>query len=73
MMQSQLVNVPFCVAAILLLRRSAAGLYWLAPGFMFSLVAGEANAWVPLVGILEVRRTKALVDGKAGPVLWRSV
>jgi len=52
MMQSQLANVPFCLAGILLLRGSAAGMYWLALGFMFSLVAGGANAWVLLVEIL---------------------
>jgi len=50
--QTVLANVPFCVAGILILRGSTAGLYWLAPGFIFSLAAGVANAWVLLVEIL---------------------
>jgi hypothetical protein len=50
--QTQLANVPFVVAGILLLRGSAAGLYRLAPGCIFSLAAGVANAWVLLLEIL---------------------
>jgi hypothetical protein len=50
--KTQLANVPFLVGGILLLRGSTAGLYWLAPGFLFSLVAGVVNAWVLLVEIL---------------------
>ncbi len=45
-------NVPFCVAGILLMRGSLAGMYWLVPGFLFSLFAGIAGAWVLLVEIL---------------------
>ena len=50
--QTQLANIPFVVAGILLLRGSSAGLYWLAPGCIFSLAVGVANAWVLLVEIL---------------------
>jgi len=50
--QTQLANIPFCVCGILLLDGTSAGLYWLAPGCIFSLVAGVANAWVLLVEIL---------------------
>lgn len=50
--QTQLGSVPFGIAGILLLRGSPAGLYWLAPGTVFSLAAGVANAWVLLVEIL---------------------
>jgi len=50
--QSQFATVPFCVSGILLLRDSTAGLYWLAAGLIFSLIAGVANAWVLLVEIL---------------------
>jgi hypothetical protein len=52
MLQTLCANAPFCVAGILLLSESPAGLYWLAPGFIFSLFAGVANAWVLLVEIL---------------------
>lgn len=52
MMQTQFANIPFCIAGILLLRDSPAALYWLAPGFIFSLVAGVSSAWVLLVEIL---------------------
>jgi len=50
--QTQFANIPFCVSGILLLRGSPAGFYWLAPGFIFSLVGGVLNAWVLLVEIL---------------------
>lgn len=50
--QTQLATVPFCVSGILLLRGSPAGLYWLAPGLIFSLAAGVASAWILLVEIL---------------------
>jgi hypothetical protein len=50
--QTQFASVPFCISAVLLLRGSPGGLYWLAPGLMFSLVAGVSNAWVLLVEIL---------------------
>jgi modulator of FtsH protease len=51
-LQTTLANVPFCISGILLLRGSPAGLYWLAPGLIFSLFAGVASAWVLLVEIL---------------------
>ena len=50
--QTQFANTPFCIAGILLLCGSDAGLYWLAPGFILSLVAGVASAWVLLIEIL---------------------
>jgi len=50
--QTQFANLPFFVSGILLLRGLPAGLYWLAPGLVFSLIAGVANAWVLLVEIL---------------------
>ncbi len=51
-LQTTLANVPFCISGILLLFGSPAGLYWLAPGLIFSLFAGVASAWVLLVEIL---------------------
>ena len=50
--QTQFSAVPFCVAGILLLRGSSAGLYWLAPGCIFSLISGVLSAWILLVEIL---------------------
>jgi modulator of FtsH protease len=50
--QTQFACVPFCIAGILLSRGSPAGLYWLAPGCVFSLTAGVLSAWVLLVEIL---------------------
>ena len=50
--QTQFANVPFCISGILLVRGSAAGLYWLAPGCIFSLVSGVLSGWVLLVEIL---------------------
>jgi hypothetical protein len=50
--QTQIANVPFFIAGSLLLRGTSDGLYWLAPGFVFSLVSGVAGAWVLLVEIL---------------------
>ena len=51
-LQTHLANVPFFISAIMLLRGAPAGLYWLVPGFVFSLVSGIAGAWVLLVEIL---------------------
>jgi hypothetical protein len=50
--QTQFASIPFCISGILLLRGSPAGLYWLARGLIFSLIAGVASAWVLLVEIL---------------------
>jgi hypothetical protein len=50
--QTQLASIPFCVSGILLLRDSADGMYWLAPGCLFSLISGVTSAWVLLVEIL---------------------
>jgi hypothetical protein len=52
MVQTQFANIPFCISGILLLLGSPAGLYWLAPGFLFSLFGGVLSAWVLLVEIL---------------------
>jgi hypothetical protein len=49
---TQFACIPFLVAGVLLLRGSSAGFYWLAPGFVFSLMAGVSSAWVLLVEIL---------------------
>jgi modulator of FtsH protease len=50
--QTQLSSIPFFVSGILLMRGSSAGLYWLVPGFIFTLLSGVLNAWVLLVEIL---------------------
>lgn len=50
--QTQLACLPFFVASFYLLRYSEAGLYWLIPGFVFSFIAGVANAWVLLVEVV---------------------
>jgi modulator of FtsH protease len=50
--QTQLASLPFVVAAVFLLYGWPGGLYWLVPGFVFSFVAGVANAWVLLVEIV---------------------
>jgi hypothetical protein len=51
-LNTHISNVPFCIAGVLLMRDSPAGLYWLVPGFLFSLFAGIMGAWVLLVEIL---------------------
>jgi hypothetical protein len=50
--QTHLASIPFFVAGIYLSVGSSAGLYWLVPGFVFSFLAGVANAWILLVEIL---------------------
>jgi hypothetical protein len=50
--QTQLSGVPFFVAGICLFGHSDAGLYLLVPGFIFSFVAGVANAWVLLIEVV---------------------
>jgi hypothetical protein len=52
MTQTHFSTLPFFIAGILLLRGSPAGLYWLVPGFMFSLFAGILGAGALLVEIL---------------------
>jgi hypothetical protein len=52
MVQSQLAGIPFMVGAVWLLLGWPAGLFWLVPGFVFSFMAGVANAWVLLIEIL---------------------
>ncbi len=52
LVQTHLASVPFLVAGVLLWQGSSTGLYWLAPGFVFSLIAGVLNAWILLVEIL---------------------
>jgi modulator of FtsH protease len=50
--QTHFATVPFVVCGILLLRDMPAGLYWLAPGCGFSLIAGVLSAWILLIEIL---------------------
>ena len=50
--QTQCATIPICISGILLLRGSLAGLYWLALGFIFSLISGVVSAWVLLVEIM---------------------
>jgi hypothetical protein len=50
--QTQLASIPFFVAVAQLLLGFSGGLYWLVPGFVFSFVAGVANAWVLLVEVV---------------------
>jgi hypothetical protein len=50
--QTQLASVPFCISGVLLLSGSPAGMYWLAPGCILSLISGIVGAWVLLVEIL---------------------
>ena len=50
--QTQFSSLPFFVSGVLLIRGSSTGLYWLVPGFIFSLGSGVLNAWVLLVEIL---------------------
>ncbi len=52
MVQTQLSSIPFFASGVLLIRGSPAGLYWLVPGCILSLVAGVLNAWVLLVEIV---------------------
>jgi hypothetical protein len=51
-LQTQLASIFFFVAGIYLLLGWSAGLYWLVPAFVFSFIAGIANAWVLLIEIL---------------------
>jgi modulator of FtsH protease len=48
----QLATVPFGVAGIALLWGAPEALYWLAPGFVFSFVAGVVSSWILLVEVL---------------------
>ena len=50
--QTQFASIPFMVGAFLLLLGWPAGIFWLVPGFVFSFIAGVANAWVLLIEIL---------------------
>jgi len=49
---NQAQSLPFVVAGVLMMLRNPAGAYWLAPGVVFSLLAGLVNTWVLLVEIL---------------------
>jgi hypothetical protein len=49
---SQFAALPFIVAGITLMMGAPGALYWLAPGFVFSFLAGIVSAWVLLVEIL---------------------
>jgi len=50
--QTQLACIPLLVSGVLLLSGSPAAPYWSATGFMLSLAAGLASAWVLLIEIL---------------------
>ena len=50
--QTQLASVPFIAAAVFLLPGWPEAFFWLVPGFIFSFVAGVANAWVLLIEIV---------------------
>jgi hypothetical protein len=50
--QTQLASIPFFIAGIYLVFDLPPGPYWLVPGFVFSFVAGVANAWVLLVEVV---------------------
>jgi hypothetical protein len=49
---NQAQSLPFVIAGALLLLHQPAGLYWIAPGVIFSLLAGVLNTWVLLIEIL---------------------
>jgi len=49
--QTQLASVPLMMGGVCLLVGSEAGLYFLIMGFVFSFIAGVANAWVLLIEI----------------------
>jgi len=51
-LQTQLASIPFFVAVVCIFLERRAGLYWLVPAFIFSFVAGVANAWVLLVEVV---------------------
>lgn len=45
-------TVPFLVGGVSLLAEGGGGLYWVAAGIVFAILAAVANAWVLLVEIL---------------------
>ncbi len=49
---TQLSTWPFCIAGLELLLNARGAIYWIVPGFLFSLMAGVISAWVLLVEIL---------------------
>ncbi len=49
---TQLSTWPFCIAGVELLLNARGAIYWIVPGFLFSLMAGVISAWVLLVEIL---------------------
>ena len=51
-LQTQFAAIPFMIAGIVMFFDVSAAIYWLVPGFVFSFVAGVANAWVLLIEIL---------------------
>jgi modulator of FtsH protease len=50
--QTQLASLPFFVAVACIFMGARSGLYWLVLGFVFSFIAGVANAWVLLVEVV---------------------
>jgi modulator of FtsH protease len=49
---AQCASVPFVIAGVQLVLGLPTALYWLAPGFVFSFVAGVVSAWVLLVEVV---------------------
>ncbi len=52
MIFAQSAMLPLLIGAMSLLLRRGGGLYWLAPGLIFSLLVSMFNAWILLVEIL---------------------
>jgi hypothetical protein len=50
--QTQLASIPLFVSVGCLFTGEHAGMYWLVLGFIFSFIAGVANAWVLLVEVV---------------------
>jgi hypothetical protein len=49
---AQAAALPLVIAAVLILLRRDAALYWLVPGLIFPLLVSMFNAWVLLVEIM---------------------
>jgi hypothetical protein len=49
---AQSATLPLLIGAVSLLLRRGGGLYWLAPGLIFSLLVSMISAWILLVEIL---------------------
>lgn len=47
----QIVTVPYLIAGIMLITGNSAGVYWIVPGFIFSLIKSLLDAWVLVIEI----------------------